>query len=57
LGEAVSARVFSEEAVEIVSGNGCLRIKLEPTGDGQEALIHTGEGTLSRPDHWIGIEQ
>ena len=57
LGEAVSARVFSEDVVEIVSGNGCLRIKLEPTGDGQEALIHTGEGTLSGPDHWIGIEQ
>jgi hypothetical protein len=49
LGEAVS--------MEILSGNGCLRVKLEPTDDGREASIMTTEGTFSGPDHWISIEQ
>jgi uncharacterized protein (TIGR02677 family) len=57
LGEAVSARVFSTEPVEILSGDGRLRIKLEPTDDGREALILTTEGAFSGPDHWISIEQ
>ena len=57
LGEAVSARVSSTEAVEILSGDGRLRIKLEPTDDGREALILTTEGAFSGPDHWISIEQ
>jgi uncharacterized protein (TIGR02677 family) len=57
LGEAVSARVFSTEAVEILSGDGCLRVKLEPTGDGREASISTSEGMFSGPDYWISIEQ
>jgi uncharacterized protein (TIGR02677 family) len=57
LGEAVSVRVFSGEPVEIVSGDGCLRVRLEPTDDGQEALILTTEGIFSGPDHWLSIEQ
>jgi len=57
LGEAVSARVFAEEPVEILSGDGCLRVKLEPTGDGREAMILTADGVLSGPDHWISVEQ
>jgi uncharacterized protein (TIGR02677 family) len=57
LGEAVSVRVFSGEPVEVVSGDGCLRVRLEPTGDGQEALILTTEGAFSGPDHWLSIEQ
>jgi uncharacterized protein (TIGR02677 family) len=57
LSEAMSARVFSDEPVEILSGDGCLRIKLEPTLDGRDARIPTTEGTLSGPDHWISIDQ
>lgn len=57
LGEAVSARVLSSEAVEILSGDGCLKIKLEPTSDGREASILTMEGVFSGPDHWISIAQ
>jgi uncharacterized protein (TIGR02677 family) len=56
LGEAVSARVLSTEPVEIFSGDGCLKIKLEPTCDGREASILTADGVLSGPDHWITIE-
>jgi len=56
LGEAVSARVFSTEAVEILSGDGCLKVRLEPTGDGREAMILTAEGMFSGADHWISIE-
>ena len=57
LGEAVSARVSSVDAVEIVSGDGSLRVKLEPTGDNREALILTADGTFSGPDQWIIIER
>src|SRR5207247_1336027 len=56
LGEAISARVFSTEAVEILSGDGSLKVRLEPTGDGREAMILTAEGMFSGPDHWISIE-
>lgn len=60
LGEAVSARVFAVEAVEaveILSSDGSLRVKLEPTGDGREAMIVTTDGTFAGPDHWISMEQ
>jgi uncharacterized protein (TIGR02677 family) len=56
LGDAVSARVFAAEPVEILSGDGSLRIRLEPTGDGREALILTAEGTFSGPDYWMSME-
>jgi uncharacterized protein (TIGR02677 family) len=57
LGEAVSARVFSTEPVEVLSVDGRFRVKLEATGDGRDAMILTTEGTFSGPDHWISIEQ
>jgi uncharacterized protein (TIGR02677 family) len=56
LGEAVSARVLSTEPVEIFSGDGCLKIKLEPTDDGSQASILTADGIFAGPDHWITIE-
>jgi len=56
LGEAVSARVLASEPVEIFSGDGCLKIKLEPTDDGLQASIPTADGVLAGPDHWITIE-
>jgi uncharacterized protein (TIGR02677 family) len=57
LAEAVSARLHSTEAVEVLSGDGCLKVKLEPAADGREALILTAKGTLLGPDHWISIER
>jgi uncharacterized protein (TIGR02677 family) len=56
LGEAVSARVFPTDSVEILSADGCSKIKLEPTGDGRGALILTTQGMFSGPDHWISVE-
>jgi hypothetical protein len=56
LGEAVSARVFSSEAVEILSADGSLSVRLEPTDDGREAMILTNDGMLSGPDQWIRID-
>ena len=56
LGEAVSARVLPVEPVEILSGDGSLRVKLEPTCDGREATIVTTDGTFAGPDHWISME-
>ena len=57
LGEAVSARVLSAEAADVLSSDGSLRVKLEPTGDGRTAVIHIPEGVFSGPDHWISIER
>jgi uncharacterized protein (TIGR02677 family) len=57
LGEAVSARVSAADPVEILSGDGCLKVRLEPTGDHRQALISTGDGMFSGPDQWISIEQ
>jgi uncharacterized protein (TIGR02677 family) len=57
LGETVSNRVFESETTEILSGDGCFRIKLEPTEDGRDASILTADGMLSGPDHWISIER
>jgi len=43
-------------SVELLSDDGFLRVKLEPTNDGREAAIMTTEGVFSGPDHWISIE-
>lgn len=56
LGEAVSARVFSNEVVEILSADGSLSVRLEPTGDGREAIIVTDEGMFCGPDQWLRID-
>ncbi len=57
LGEAVSARVSAADTVEILSGDGCLKVRLEPTGDDRHARISTDDGMFSGPDQWISIEQ
>ena len=56
IGEAVSARVVPTDAVEIVSGDGCLRLRLEPALEGAGVSIATSEGVFSGADHWITIE-
>lgn len=57
LGDAAAARVFDGDTVEILSSDGCLRVRLEPTGDDRQARIYTGDGVFSGPDQWIRIEQ
>jgi uncharacterized protein (TIGR02677 family) len=44
-------------SMEVVSDDGFLRVRLEPTNDGREAAIMTTEGVFSGPDHWISIER
>jgi uncharacterized protein (TIGR02677 family) len=56
LGEAVSARVFTNEAVEALSPDGSLSVRLEPTDDGRNAMILTNDGIFSGPDQWIQID-
>jgi uncharacterized protein (TIGR02677 family) len=56
LGEAVSTRVSTADTVEILSGDGCLKVRLEPTGDDRVAIISTGDGVFSGPDQWISVE-
>jgi uncharacterized protein (TIGR02677 family) len=55
LGEGVSAKVFPGDTAEVLSNDGSLKVKLEPTGDGQVAVIQTPEGTFAGPDHWISV--
>jgi uncharacterized protein (TIGR02677 family) len=55
LGESVAAKVFPGDTAEVLSNDGSLKVKLEPTGDGQLAVIHTPEGVFSGPDHWISV--
>jgi uncharacterized protein (TIGR02677 family) len=57
LGEALSAKVSSSEAVEILSSNGSLKVCLEPTGDDRDAMILTSGGMFFGPDHWIRVEE
>ena len=57
VGDAVSSRISGTEPVEILSGDGCLRVRLEPTGDDRQALLDTDDGIFSGPDLWIHIEQ
>jgi uncharacterized protein (TIGR02677 family) len=57
LGEVVSAKVLGDDTVEILSNDGSLTVKLQPTGDARLAVIQTPEGMFSGPDHWITIER
>jgi hypothetical protein len=57
LGETVVAGDVHDDANEILSSDGSLRVKLEPTHDGQTATIQTAEGVFAGPDHWIIVER
>jgi uncharacterized protein (TIGR02677 family) len=56
LGDALAARVGAEEAVEVVSSDGTLHVRLEPTADGRAATVDTPAGRFSGPDHYVTIE-
>ena len=57
LGEAITGDDLHENATEILSSDGSIKIRLEPTRDGQSAAIQTSDGIFSGPDHWITVEQ
>jgi len=56
LGETLAMKMDDADPVHAVSGDGALRITLEPTGDGSLAVIETTTGRLAGPDHYITIE-
>src|SRR5262249_40313661 len=56
LAETLSARGFPTEPVEVLTGDGSLRVKLEPADGAGEACIVTPDGVFSGPDHWISVE-
>ena len=55
LGEALTAQSSPDEAVELQSGDGLLRIRLQPLDAGSRAKITTPAGTFAGRDHRITI--
>ncbi len=55
LGEALSRQVRPDDATEVLSTDGSLRIRLEPVGDGTLARVVTTKGTLTGPDCFVEI--
>lgn len=57
LGDALAARRPDRPEVDVTTGDGALRVRLRPTGDGRTAEIRTTHGTLRGPDHHVQIER
>lgn len=57
LGDALSVRRPGRDEVDVTTGDGALRVRLRPTGDGRSATIRTTHGTLRGPDHHLTIER
>lgn len=55
LGEALASQSAPGAAVTRSSADGLLSVRLEPTGDGREAVIETELGRFSGQDHRIEI--
>jgi uncharacterized protein (TIGR02677 family) len=55
LGEALTAQSSPDEAVELQSGDGLLRIRLQPLGADSRAEVITPAGTFAGRDHQITI--
>lgn len=55
LGEALAAKINASETVLAQSSDGTLRIKLEPVGDGTQAVISTSDGELCGDDHFVTV--
>lgn len=57
LGEALSDQLKPDQAVERQTGDGLLRIRLEPLSAGTQASIRTSAGTFSGRDHMLTISE
>jgi uncharacterized protein (TIGR02677 family) len=55
LGEALAAQRTTEDAVERYSGDGTLRIRLEPLAGHSTARVETELGTFSGRDHRLTV--
>jgi len=55
LGEALTAQSSPDTEVDIPSGDGLLRIRLQPLCADSHATIRTADGVFSGRDHWITI--
>lgn len=55
LGEALVAQRDPDQTVECHSGDGLLRIRLEPLADGSRATIQTALGAFSGRDHLLTV--
>jgi uncharacterized protein (TIGR02677 family) len=55
LGEALSEQAGPEAVVERQTGDGLLRIRLEPLGADSRAEIHTPKGVFAGRDHIVTI--
>jgi len=56
LGDALSVKVGIEETVEVMSSDGTMHVRLEPTADGRTATVVTPMGRFSGHDHYVTIE-
>lgn len=57
LAEVIAGDDLRDDPAEILSNDGSLKVKLEPTRDGVTAVIQTSDGIFSGPDHWITVER
>ena len=57
LGEALAAQSRPDDAVERLSGDGLLRIRLEPLAADSVADIHTPAGILRGRDHLLTVHR
>jgi len=57
IGEALAAQKAPDEAVERLSGDGALRLRLEPLAAGQIAEIETEWGRFRGRDHRLSVER
>lgn len=55
LGEALARKEDAAAAVETLSSDGQLRLRLDPIPGAPLATLHTSQGTFSGPDHLITI--
>ncbi len=55
LGAALAGRVAASDAVETVSSDGTLTVRLEPPDGGAHASVDTSIGRLEGPDFWITV--
>jgi uncharacterized protein (TIGR02677 family) len=57
LGEALAAQTDPDAGVEQASGDGLLRIRLQPLASGSRAEIHTPAGVFAGRDHLLTISE